>query len=65
MKLGRKTPVSRVTPLLPGLKERVQNELLCAADCGGWEVGGCVPRPDGEGGVEGGDDCRRETGHET
>jgi len=33
--LGRKAPVSGVTPLLPGLKERVQNGLLCAASGGG------------------------------
>ena len=60
--LGQKSPVSRVMPLLPGLKKRVQNELLCAADARG---GGNVPRPDGERGVEGGDDCIGERGHET
>ena len=38
--LGQKAPVSREMPLLPGLKERVQNGLLCAADAGDWG-GGC------------------------
>lgn len=62
--LGQKAPVSREMPLLPGLKERVQNGLLCAADAGGrvWRV---VPRPDGERALGGGDDCMRERGHET
>lgn len=40
--LGQKAPVSRVMPLLPGLKERVQNELLCAADARGGG-GGVFP----------------------
>ena len=48
--MDQKAPVSREMPLLPGLKERVQNGLLCAADAEG-RVWRAVPRPDGERGL--------------
>lgn len=55
---GAGLPVSGVMLSLPGLKERGKNGLLCVAEGGG----GCVPRPDGEKEVEGGNDCRKERG---